>query len=198
MIMILKTIVEEMDRKSIKAWADEYRIVNRHGDRADIVNEFGGFNDADENSTLHILTDKKDHVWNPPMHNNWWGAGFINFANDFSYDRGNHVFENFEKLPNTLVLKFNQSKIKSLEGVEKLYGLHELNLSGDDDSDISCGLLRLLKIPCKIGKVHIDNPDFALGKKLTQALSIMKEHEDNMPELIDALMEAGLKEYAKR
>jgi hypothetical protein len=103
------------------------------------------------------------------------------------------IVTNFKNLPHAREFDFGDVEIKSFEGVnenDKLVGLNFNNVK------CQCGLLRLLKVK-SLEKISVWG---SADKNLAKAIGIIRKNLDegrDLPDCMDELIEAGLKEYAK-
>jgi hypothetical protein len=179
-------------RSWLAEWIDDAPSVIRR-----MVNNDGtAHNEEIESGVAFMRRDSGVHHLKFPMKKDWWTTS--NFGcSVFAANPASITIDDFKNFPDCAYLNIlKRVSISSFEGIEsnktKQLIIHE-------GAIIDCGLLRLLKMP-NLETLKFETGSMSMvtdNKKLRDAIHILNQHLKSVPDCMDALIEAGLKEYAK-
>jgi hypothetical protein len=197
--MKFKEFLKEENQTPFEKFIDQYSV-DAYDDNYHLISTVDDLLNADKsgiNSNIILLSldvNKSAPVkFDPPVGPNDWKN-----LEQFGLVGGQrspepHVIEDFTKMPDVRTLSVSRVEVKSLKGITNLKRLKTLEIY---TASFDCGLVSLLKAP-NLNSIILDN--YVGDDDLHEALSIISAHLDSrdIAECMDALMEKGLKKYAK-
>jgi hypothetical protein len=199
--MKFKEFLKEENQTPLEKFVDQYSI-DAYDDDHHLITKIDDLLNADRSGlnfdviSLSLGLDKSTATkFDPPIGRNDWGNlrefGLLSGPKSSVGER--HVIDDFSKMPNVEMWILSNVDVKSLKDITEAKHLKKITIHV---ATFDCGLLSLLKLP---NLDTIDLYSFVGDDDVYDALAIVSDHLESrdIVECMDALIEKGLKKYAK-